>query len=106
MLVSCGDAVVLHYDARSPRAEFETIRAALARDPRVAFAPRVRCGWGQWSLVEATLGAARVALERFPGATHLYGVSGECAPVRSAAAIRDRLDAEEADFIETVDFVV
>jgi hypothetical protein len=31
---------------------------------------RVKCGWGAWSLVRATLNAVEVAEAAFPDATH------------------------------------
>lgn len=104
-LTAAGDVIAIHYDARAPRAEFERIRAALASNPSVVFAARrLRCGWGEWSLVEATLLAVRAALARFPRATHFYMLSGDCMPIKSAEYIRNFLDREEADYVESFDF--
>ncbi len=104
-LTAAGDCVAIHFDARSPRAAYDTIRAALAPDPRVTFAARrLKCGWGAWSLVEATLLSLRAALDAFPRATHFYMLSGDCWPIKSAEYIRAYLDRDEADYIESVDF--
>jgi hypothetical protein len=104
-LTAAGDCVAIHFDARSPRAEHDAIRAALSGDPRVTFAKRrLKCAWGSWSLVEATLVTLRAALTAFPQATHVYLLSGDCMPVKSAEYIHARLDAEDADWIESVDF--
>ena len=65
-----------------PRANpvhFAAIRAALKDNPNVTFAHRrIKCGWGEWSLVQATLYAVESAVEAFPRATHFYMLSGLC----------------------------
>ncbi|MEE4119578.1 MAG: DUF5928 domain-containing protein [Paracoccaceae bacterium] len=104
-LLAGGSAVAIHYDARAPAAEFGRIREGLAGETSVAYAPRrLRCGWGEWSLVAATLETLRSALRAFPDATHVYLLSGDCAPVKSAAHAGALLDRENADFIESHDF--
>lgn len=104
-LTAAGDFVAIHFDARAPREAYERIRGALAGNASVTFAARrVRCGWGEWSLVAATLHAVRAALESFPRATHLYMLSGDCMPIKSAEYVHDVLDREDADHIESFDF--
>jgi hypothetical protein len=104
-LTAAGDSVVLHFDARGAEADHARLREALVGRPGVAFTPRrIRCGWGEWSLVEATLEAAREAMRSFPQATHFYMLSGDCMPIKSARHAHALLDAEPADFIESVDF--
>jgi hypothetical protein len=104
-LTSAGDCVAIHFDARAPAADHAAIRAALAGDPRVTFARRrLRCGWGTWSLVEATLVTVQAALDAFPRATHVYLLSGDCLPIKSADYIRAFLDREDADWIECTDY--
>lgn len=104
-LTQAGDMVAIHFDARANPADYQTIRSALADNPSVAFAARrIRCGWGEWSLVEATLSALRTALDAFPRASHLYMLSGDCMPVKSARYAHDLLDRADRDHIETVDF--
>ncbi|MGB1208146.1 MAG: DUF5928 domain-containing protein, partial [Paracoccaceae bacterium] len=95
--------VVIHYD-RNARG-FEQIRRALHVSDRIAFAGRWRCGWGDWSLVGATLAAARMGLRRFPQASHMYLVSGDCHPIASARSLHDALDGTDVDYIETQDFL-
>ena len=103
-LTAAGDAVAVHYDAAAPG--FETLEAGLAGNARaVLVRPRRRCGWGQWSIVQATIDAARTALDTFPDATHLYLISGDCRPIRSAVAARAMLDANGRDRIECADFL-
>ena len=104
-LTAAGDMVAIHYDASAARSDLARIRAALADNPSVAFAVRrVRCGWGEWSLVQATLNTLATAIEAFPRATHFYLVSGDCKPIKSAEYMHDRLGAEDADLIESLDY--
>jgi hypothetical protein len=104
-LAEGGDCVAIHFDARAPDTAFAQIRAALAGNPCVTFARRrVKCGWGEWSLVEATLETLRAAVAAFPRATHFYLLSGDCMPIKSAEYAHAFLDADDADHIEAVDF--
>jgi len=105
MLTAAGDYIAIHFDARARPEAFAQIREGLADDPNVVFARRrVRCGWGEWSLVQATLHAVEAAVENFPRATHFYMLSGDCAPIKSARYAHDFLDARDVDYIESFDF--
>ena len=105
-LTASGDYVAIHFDGRANPKDFEAIRSALADDPSVAFAAkRWKCGWGEWSLVGATLEAVRVAVDSFPLATHFYMLSGDCMPIKSAEYAHAFLDAEDCDYIENFDFL-
>lgn len=104
-LTATGDFVAIHFDARANPEDFALVRAALADNRRVTFAARRhRCGWGEWSLVAATLEAVRAAVRAFPAASHFYMLSGDCMPIKSAAYTHGYLDNEDADFIESFDF--
>jgi len=84
---------------------YQQIKDALGDHPGVTFAARrMKCGWGEWSLVAATLEALRAAEAAFPQATHFYMLSGDCMPVKSAEFARSFLDAEDCDYIESFDF--
>jgi len=105
-LTAAGDCISIHFDARAKPADYARIRAALADNPQVTFARRrVKCGWGEWSLVAATLEALRAAEAAFPGATHFYMLSGDCWPIKTAEYVRARLEAEDVDYIESFDFL-
>lgn len=105
-LTAAGDYVVIHYDRRAPRAGYAKIRQALADTPSAVFTRRrLACGWGTWSLVQATLEAAQTALATFPRATHLYLISGDCLPIRTAEQIHAALAADPLDHIETASFL-
>ncbi len=104
-LTAAGDYMSIHFDARAKPAHFKQIRRALAHNPSVTFAAkRIKCGWGEWSLVEASLYAVEAAVEAFPRATHFYMLSGDCMAIKSAEHAHAFLDQHEADFIESFDF--
>ncbi len=105
MLTAVGDYISIHFDARANPADFRKIQNALADNANVTFAKkRIKCGWGEWSLVQATLYAIEAAAEAFAGATHFYMLSGDCAAIKSARYVHDFLDAEDVDYIESFDF--
>ncbi|HMO08317.1 MAG TPA: DUF5928 domain-containing protein [Paracoccaceae bacterium] len=104
-LTAAGDYVAIHFDARARAADFDRIRTALEVNPGVTFARhRHKCGWGEWSLVAATLEAVRAAVDAFPRATHFYMLSGDCMPIKSAEYAHAFLDRDDADYIESFDF--
>ncbi|MEM9552559.1 MAG: beta-1,6-N-acetylglucosaminyltransferase, partial [Pseudomonadota bacterium] len=104
-LTRAGDCMAIHFDASARKADYEKITSALAENPRVTFAKRrVRCGWGEWSLVRATLNAVEAAVDAFPDATHFYMLSGDCMAIKPAEYVHAYLDREDADFIESFDF--
>ncbi|MFN6925452.1 MAG: DUF5928 domain-containing protein [Tabrizicola sp.] len=104
-LTAAGDFVSIHFDARAEPADYARIREALAANPQITFARRrVKCGWGEWSLVAATLEAVRAAVSAFPRATHFYMLSGDCMPIKTAEFARAWLSRDEADYIESFDF--
>ncbi len=104
-LTAAGDKVAIHFDARAPSSAYERLRSALKDNPGVVFAQkRLKCGWGEWSLVGASLFAVRTALTAFPRATHFYMLSGDCMPVKTAEYIHNYLDDRDTDFIESFDF--
>ena len=104
-LTAVGDCMAIHFDARAKPASYQAIRAALADNPRVTFAKRrVKCGWGEWSLVAATLKAVEAAVTAFPDATHFYMLSGDCMPTKTAEYAHAFLDARDVDYVESFDF--
>ena len=104
-LAHTGDYVSIHFDARAKPADFAKIQAALGKNPSVAFASkRHKCGWGEWSLVAATLEAVRAAYVAFPDATHFYMLSGDCMPAKTAQYAHELLDSDPVDYIESFDF--
>jgi hypothetical protein len=104
-LTAAGDCIAIHFDAQATVADYQRLRSALADNPNVTFARRrIKCGWGEWSLVQATLYAAQAALDAFPRATHFYLLSGDCMAIKSAAYAHAFLDRDSCDYVESVDF--
>ena len=104
-LTAAGDYMAIHFDARAKPAHFKTIRDALADNPNVTFAKkRIKCGWGEWSLVQASLYAVEAAVVAFPRATHFYMLSGDCMAIKSAEYAHEFLADKDMDFIESFDF--
>ncbi len=104
-LTATGDYVAIHFDGRASDADYLRLVHALRDNPSVTFTRRrMKCGWGEWSLVAATLEALRAAEAAFPRATHFYMLSGDCMPVKSAAYAHAFLDRHDVDYIESFDF--
>ncbi|ATI43117.1 glycosyl transferase [Pacificitalea manganoxidans] len=104
-LTEAGDCMAIHFDARAKEADWRRIRTALADNPNVTFArKRIKCGWGAWSLVQATLHAVEAAVETFPRATHFYMLSGDCMAIKSADYAHELLDRDDVDYIESFDY--
>ena len=104
-LTAAGDYIAIHFDARARAEDFRRIRSALAENPNVTFARRrIKCGWGAWSLVKATLLAVEAAAEAFPRASHFYMLSGDCMAIKTAEYAHEFLDRQDKDFIESFDF--
>ncbi len=104
LLTSQGDSLAIHVDARAGKGVFDAIQTGLRGNTNVVFAKRVKCGWGEWSLVQATLNAVKAATQAFAFTTHYYLLSGDCMPIKPAFHIHQYLDDNDADFIENRDF--
>ena len=104
-LCATGDYVSIHFDAGASDALFKQIQDELKDERGVTFAAkRLKCGWGSWSVVAASLLAVEAAVEAFPDATHFYMLSGDCMPVKSGEYAHSFLGGVNADFIESFDF--
>lgn len=102
-LATHGAPVVIHVDARVPRALFTAFSAQLGDLPQVRFAARRRCRWGTWSIVEATLAGCRQMLAEFPEVGHVFLVCGTALPIRPVSELRGYLARRaDTDFIESV----
>lgn len=105
MLTAVGDYMAIHFDASAKPEHYTRIRTALKDNPNVTFAKkRIKCGWGEWSLVQASLNAVEAAVEAFPRATHFYMLSGDCMAVKSARYAHEFLDSADVDYIESFDY--
>lgn len=97
-----GHHVVIHFDRNAPEAQFGRLSAAMASNPAIHLvADRIRCGWGDFTLVEATLLALRLIRDRGLACDRVMLVSGACLPIRPIAELSDYLDAHpQTEFIE------
>ena len=102
-LTAHADYVAIHYDRRAPQSDFSGIRSALRGNASVAFASRVKCGWGEFSLVQATLNLIGTARAAFRDITHYFLISGDCFPTKSRSYF-DRFLSDRHDHIEVHDF--
>ncbi len=104
-LTDVGDFVSIHFDKTASPSDYDALQLALGGNPHVVFAKkRENCGWGEWSLVAATLRALEVAVDAFPQATHYYMLSGDCQSIKSAAYAHDFLDSANVDYVESFDY--
>lgn len=104
-LTATGDCMAIHFDASAKPEHYAQIRKALNGNANVTFArKRVKCGWGEWSLVQATLNAVQAAVDAYPRATHFYMLSGDCMAIKTAEYMHQFLDENDADFIEHYDY--
>lgn len=104
-LTAVGDYMSIHFDGRARSADYNRIRDALDDNPNVTFAhTRIKCGWGEWSLVQASLFAIESAVDAFADATHFYMLSGDCMAIKTAEYAHAFLDSKDADYIESFDF--
>lgn len=104
-LTAAGDCMAIHFDARAKPEHFKKIVDALSHNPNVTFArKRIKCGWGEWSLVQATVHAVEAAVDQFPRATHFYMLSGDCMAIKSAEYAHQFLDERDVDYIESFDY--
>lgn len=94
--------VIVHLDKKSPKNTFRKLVSALDDEPHCHLMQnRVRCGWGQWGLVEAPLRALRYALSQPIVTDYFYLISEYCRPVRPLRELRKYLTKYNGiDFID------
>lgn len=98
-----GAAVSIHIDSRANQDEVDKMQTDLIDLKEVVFCRRRPCDWGMFGLVEATIDATTLLLERFDHVTHVVLVSGSCLPLRPVADLVAFLSRHpRRDFIESV----
>ncbi len=94
--------VSLHIDQNAAPDEVNELMAGLNHINNVVYPKREKCGWGQFSIVQATLNAAEVLLESHPDVTNVFMASGSCLPVRPIKQLKAFLERhKDIDFIES-----
>lgn len=106
LVAAASDGVaIIHYDSRSPEADFRVLEEAAAAEPRIRLVGnRVACRWGSFGLVEAPLNAMKEIEAADLDPAYVILLSGACLPCRPVAAL-ERYLAENAgrEFIEVAD---
>lgn len=96
----------LHYDGRQGADALAQLERAVPSGVSAQFLrERVACGWGDFSLVDATHRLMKAALaDTAFAADYLMLVSGSCTPVRPLASLQEYLRRRRGmDFIQAVD---
>ena len=103
-MTETGHRIVVHYDAKAADSAFDSLRAALGdRTDRVCFARRVRVGWGEWSVVQATLNCLETIEAAGWEPDYVYLMSGMDYPIRASEELEQFLQRNKGDeFIESV----
>jgi hypothetical protein len=102
VLACRGDSVVIHYDANSPESEYRLLRTSLAGAGSVTFADRVRCGWGEFSLVQATMNCLEDLRRTGRAVDYVFLLSGADIPIKPLAALKGYLSENAGgEFIES-----
>lgn len=103
VISAAGCPMVIHVDARVAGPAFGAFADSLKDLDGVSFAPRNRCDWGTWSLVQASRTSAEMLLSAHPGIGHVALISGACLPIKPLDELKEYLAAHDTtDFIESV----
>ncbi|MCV3764387.1 beta-1,6-N-acetylglucosaminyltransferase [Rhizobium sp. TRM95796] len=97
--------VVIHYDRNSSKTEFAKLLSRFADNDQVhVLKNRVKCGWGDFSLVEAPMRALRYIRSAKIDCDRIMLISGACMPIRPLAELSNFLDRHpNMEFIESRD---
>ena len=92
-----GAVFIVHIDARSD----DAVHAAFAGHPDVYLAPRARCYWGTYGIVQATLNCIETLLKLGKPFDYAVLISGQDYPIKTTSAIAGFFTANEGkQFIE------
>ena len=103
-LTSEGDSAVIHYDLRSSGEHFGALERAFSADRNILLAQRVACGWGEYSLVEATLNGLKTLVGSGKEFDYVYLMSGADLPLKPIATLRAFLGhhlGKKTEFIQS-----
>lgn len=97
--------VTIHFDAAASRADIKRLRLLVADQERITLVrDPVRCRWGTFSLVEATLRSLKHAVRKSSVYDYVVLLSGACRPTRPIAELENFLkDHRGMEFIESRD---
>ena len=93
---------VVHIDKKAGPAVSEVLESFYAHSTDVVFAKRVRCYWGSFSIVQATINCIDEAISSKRPFDYAMLLSGQDYPIKSPGAIRQFMaDNKGKEFIET-----
>jgi hypothetical protein len=97
----CANAFVVHIDARAERSVFPRLTEYASGVDDVYLAPRKRCYWGRYGIVDATFGCMRMLLETGCAFDYAVLLSGQDYPIKSCAEIAAHFrEHPRSEFIE------
>jgi hypothetical protein len=95
--------VCMHIDQNASEKDLDRLKSSVNHVKNIVFSEREKCGWGQFSIVQATLNAAETLLESHPDLTNVFLASGSCLPARPLKQLMAFLERHpKIDFIESV----
>ncbi len=102
-LLDAKGAVSIHFDSkRGPGPIDEFNRALGDRAGQIAWARRVSVGWGEWSMIEATVNAITALFETGQEFDYIHLMSGADYPIRPVADFEAFLERHKGtDFTES-----
>lgn len=103
MFLSKNDCPVgLHIDLNADPVAYDKLKKDLGSFDNIHFAKREKCGWGQFSIVKATLNAAEALFEHHDDLDRVFLASGSCLPARPLKQLKAFLARHpNVDFIES-----
>lgn len=100
-----GNVVCVHYDANASDAEFGRLQDLCKARNDILFAKRERCGWGEFSLVQATLNGLTTLREAKIDFDYVCLLSGADLPIKPLSALRAFLAQQLSTRTEFMEFV-
>jgi hypothetical protein len=102
-LLESDSYVSIHYDLKGGQRPVAEIRDQLGElASKVVWAERVSVGWGEWSIVQATLNAVRAMFDSGAEPDYIHLMSGADYPIRPIDDFRGFLERHSGtDFLES-----
>lgn len=99
---STDASIIIHYDGNASQDGFNKLHSSVANNPKIHLVnKRVRCQWGTYSLVDATLESLRQAKKLSIDFDYVILLSGACMPSKPIKELEKFLSANNGkEFIE------
>jgi hypothetical protein len=86
--------IIIHYDRNSQLSDFKYIKSIYESNDRIHFLQekdRIKCEWGKFSIVQATLNMISFGIKSLPHCNYYYLLSGACFPIKPLCDLRSFL---------------